>query len=300
MLLLGVLAGGLSDTSGGTASLKGGAASVVVSVGVTLVGMAVLVFALVLLWSFAKNPRGSSDSDGPVRTPFWRRMAFVLLIPGFAALFLYLHRHSRPRHVARFALPPASGLANSAHHSLVHFVPSASVATIGVIVAILAILASLAWLRARRRGKAWNLGEFLRSREDVTTDAASPLLLAQSFAGVHVPDPDEEADPRKAVVAAYLAMTHAAAGAGAERWTHETPAEFLQRLLASLGTSQEAARRLTFLFETARYSTRPFEETLRSDAITALRQIQRELRESTSGTAESGAAGSGAGGVGLA
>ena len=72
-------------------------------------------------------------------------------------------------------------------------------------------------------------------------------------------------------------MTYAAAAAGARRRGDETPSEFLQRLLDSLGASHEAARRLTSLFETARYSTKVFEETRRSDAIEALRQIRADL-----------------------
>ncbi|MHB1511523.1 MAG: DUF4129 domain-containing protein, partial [Acidimicrobiales bacterium] len=65
-------------------------------------------------------------------------------------------------------------------------------------------------------------------------------------------------------------------GVGARR-SSETASEFLQRLLASLGSSRDAAARLTSLFEAARYSSHSFDDTLRLDAITALRRVQLDL-----------------------
>jgi len=302
LLLLGALAGALSDTASGAAQLRGGAASIALSVAATLIGMAIVVFAAIVVWSFLTSPRGSSESATRVRGPFWRGMIVALLIPIIFGIILLLHRHRPARHAALLAGSthvPAAG----PHRSPVHFVPSASFTTIGVVALIAGVAIMWAWLQGRRHGRHWDLGEFIRTRAVPSVGTESPLSLAQSLATVRVPDPEEETDPRKAVVAAYLAMTHVAAEAGAERRAHETPAEFLQRLLSSLGSSGGAARRLTFLFETARYSSKPVQETLRSDAIDALRRVQEELATAApagEGPAGSGVAGSGVAGSGVA
>jgi len=276
-LLLASLAGALSDTSKGTSSLRGGATSVVLSVAATLVGLLVVVFGAAVLYAAATKRRGSPGIDGARRSTFRRSVVVALLLPVIAGIILLLHRHHPGKQPAGILpsplrLPPAGS-----HRSIVHFVPSASFATLGFVALGVAVVVLSSFLRARRGGKAWNLAGILHSRNEPSSLIGPRSPLARSLATVRVPDPEEETDPRRAVVAAYLAMTHAAADAGAERRGHETPAEFLRRLLATLGTSQEAACRLTALFETARYSSKPFAETLRFDAINALRTVQAEL-----------------------
>jgi hypothetical protein len=280
LLLLAGLAGASAATDAGTSTLRAGPASDALSVAVTVGAMLAAAASAVLLWAFATRGRGASVAGAADRRqrPFWRRMLMGLFVGLLVGGAVALAR--KRKHLVR--LPTTTGLAHAhatrSGKSAVHFVPAASISTVAVVALVLATLLVWSFLSARRHRRRWNLSGIILEKVEGTPAALSPqALLADSLATVRVPDPEDEADPRRAVVAAYLAMTHAAAAAGARRRGDETPSEFLQRLLDSLGASHEAARRLTFLFETARYSTKVFEETRRSEAIAALRQIRAEL-----------------------
>jgi hypothetical protein len=267
--------------------VRSGPASDALSVAVTLGFLLAAAAAAVIIWALATRERGASVAGGRQRTPFWRRMLVVMfigLLVGVAVAFV----RKRP-HTLRLTGTTGADRARDPHQgtSLVHFSPAASLTTVLVVATIILMATAWSLMKARRRGRGWSLRAILLGAQtDLSPSATgSEAQLAESLATVRIPDPEEETDPRAAVVAAYVAMTHAAAAAGATRRSDETPAEFLQRLLDSLGASHEAARRLTFLFETARYSTQPFEETRRSDAIIALRQIQAELKLDTVGGA---------------
>jgi hypothetical protein len=57
----------------------------------------------------------------------------------------------------------------------------------------------------------------------------------------------------------------------------ETPLEYLERALTRLQASRAAVVRLTDLFETARFSTRPVGSGMRSEAVAALGKLRAEL-----------------------
>jgi hypothetical protein len=93
---------------------------------------------------------------------------------------------------------------------------------------------------------------------------------------------DLRADPdlRRAIVAAYARMERALAAAGIPRRPAEAPLEYLERALLSLDTSADAVRRLTDLFEWARFSHHEPEPSMRDEAIDALVAVRDELRAS--------------------
>jgi hypothetical protein len=93
---------------------------------------------------------------------------------------------------------------------------------------------------------------------------------------------DLRADPdlRRAIVAAYARMETALAAAGVPRHVAEAPLEYLERVLLSLDTSADAVRRLTDLFEWARFSHHEPEPSMRDDAVDALIAVRDELRAS--------------------
>jgi hypothetical protein len=93
---------------------------------------------------------------------------------------------------------------------------------------------------------------------------------------------DLRADPdlRRAIVAAYARMEAALAAAGVPRHAAEAPVEYLERVLLSLDTSTDAVRRLTDLFEWARFSHHEPEPSMRDDAVDALIAVRDELRVS--------------------
>ena len=89
---------------------------------------------------------------------------------------------------------------------------------------------------------------------------------------------DDEADPRRGVIAAYGAMQRTLADRGIVRSPAEAPREYLQRALLASRAAEGEARTLTGLFEEARYSTHPIPERLRDAALSALRSLQRHLQ----------------------
>jgi hypothetical protein len=93
---------------------------------------------------------------------------------------------------------------------------------------------------------------------------------------------DLRADPdlRRAIVAAYARMEAALAAAGVPRHPAEAPVEYLERTLLTLDASAESVRRLTDLFEWARFSHHEPEPSMRDDAVDALVAVRDELRAS--------------------
>ena len=64
-----------------------------------------------------------------------------------------------------------------------------------------------------------------------------------------------EADPRRAVIAAYARLERVLAAHGLPRRVAETSEEYLERILGGLDVGRAAIRRLTDLFERASRST---------------------------------------------
>jgi hypothetical protein len=87
-----------------------------------------------------------------------------------------------------------------------------------------------------------------------------------------------EPDLRRAIIAAYARMERALAAGGLPRRPSEAPFEYVERALRELDASAEAARRLTGLFEWAKFSQHEPEPTMRDEAIDALVAIRDELR----------------------
>jgi Domain of unknown function (DUF4129) len=84
-------------------------------------------------------------------------------------------------------------------------------------------------------------------------------------------------DPRRAIVAAYARMERALAASGVPRDPAEAPHEYLERALVAVDASAGAARRLTELFERAKFSQHEPDARMRDEAIDALEAIRDEL-----------------------
>jgi len=269
----------MSGIKAGTSTLQAGLASNIATVAFTLAAVIAVAMLAATVWGFLIRARDDRDRPRRRRSTMLQRVAAGVifgLCVGVGGLASRLVRHPRAVH----ALGASAGRETSpvVAHSSLYFSRGAATGTVAVVLAIVLALLIASQIGAARRRRPWSLGSLLfeptPARMSLTADRA---VLADSLVAVRIPDPELEADPRRAVVAAYVAMTHAAADAGARRRIDETPSEYLERLLESLGATCDAARRLTSCFETARYSTRAVDETLRSAAIDALRQIRSEL-----------------------
>ena len=87
-------------------------------------------------------------------------------------------------------------------------------------------------------------------------------------------------DLRRAIIAAYARMETALAAAGLPRHRAEAPLEYVERALLTLDTSAAAVRRLTDLFQWARFSQHEPDPSMRDEAVDALIAVRDELRAS--------------------
>jgi hypothetical protein len=86
-----------------------------------------------------------------------------------------------------------------------------------------------------------------------------------------------ERDPRKAVIGAYAKMERTLAARGFPRRESEAPLEYLGRILGAIEGSGHSARRLTRLFERARFSPHEIDQRMKDDAIDSLVGLRAQL-----------------------
>jgi hypothetical protein len=106
-------------------------------------------------------------------------------------------------------------------------------------------------------------------------------LLEQEFSELvddTLADLYAEQDPRRAIIAAYARVERIFATYGLPRRPSEAPVEYLERVLGELRASGAALRRLTGLFEWAKFSAHEVEPKMRDEAIGALVEVRDELR----------------------
>jgi hypothetical protein len=138
----------------------------------------------------------------------------------------------------------------------------------GGLLAAFAVVATLVIAAERRRT--------LDADED-----AVPATAAGALAGVlddALDDLRSERDPRRAVIRAYARMEATFAAFGLAREPAEAPHEYLGRVLESVHASAYSARRLTLLFERAKFSEHVIAGEMKAEAIDALVALQEELR----------------------
>jgi hypothetical protein len=86
-----------------------------------------------------------------------------------------------------------------------------------------------------------------------------------------------EPDPRKAVIGAYAKMERTLAARGFPKHEAEAPLEYLGRILGIVEGSGHSARRLTRLFERARFSPHDVDQKMKDDAIESLVGLRAQL-----------------------
>lgn len=141
------------------------------------------------------------------------------------------------------------------------YVP-ATLAVVGAFLALVAVAVAVAAIVGRRG----------RRPRAAPVDAEDPVVRALEES---LDDLRRERDVRRAIVACYARMEAALARAGRGRHEHETPLEFLRRVLERV--AREPGQVLTELFERARFSVEPMGEPEKWSAIAALEQLRAEL-----------------------
>jgi len=93
-----------------------------------------------------------------------------------------------------------------------------------------------------------------------------------------IDDLRNEADPRRAVIAAYARMEGILARHGYPRHPSEAPYEYLTRILLKLRVRAGAVSDLTELFERAKFSTHEIDQPMKERAISALLSVREDLQ----------------------
>lgn len=88
-----------------------------------------------------------------------------------------------------------------------------------------------------------------------------------------------EHDPRKAVIAAYVAMERAMARKGWARRPHEAPTEHLARVLGVAPARAEDLDQLVDTYEFARFSEHDVTPAMRDNAVDSVRRLRADLEE---------------------
>ena len=149
--------------------------------------------------------------------------------------------------------------------TVTQYEPSVSWLPLAVIGGLVTI-AAVAYVVSARRSRA---------AHDPQTVLAAELAVALDDA---LDDLRAEADPRRAIIAAYARLERVLAAHGFARRAAETPDEYLVRVLSSLNLTPDAVGRLTALFTQAKFSHHDVDSEMKESAIDALGQVRDELR----------------------
>ena len=161
----------------------------------------------------------------------------------------------------RTSAPPGGDIGNRGDYR-----PEFATGPVLVVLALVAV-ALVAWYLSYRAR---------RSRLEPMSDALLPALA--DVLEETLDDLRAEADPRRAVIAAYARMERALAAYGLPRSPAEAPDEYLRRIFADLDVSRRATSRLTALFSWAKFSSHDVAPEMKQEAIEALEAVREELR----------------------
>ena len=191
-------------------------------------------------------------------------LGLFVLFTGFS--YWRLSRWERPQPEAEQKLVPGEmerpTLPPGAETS---YEPSVSWLPIAVAVGLV-LVAAVAYVVSERRSRRGRRGD-----EDLAEQLA--VVLDETLDDLRA-----EADPRRAIIAAYARLERVLAANGVPRRAADTPAEYLRRVLHDLALDPAAVERLTALFTRAKFSQHAVDAAMKEEAIDALEQVRDELR----------------------
>jgi hypothetical protein len=253
---------------GSTSSGSGGArrpSDTLLDILLSLYLVSLLAGAVLFLYLLALRRKSLAQSGREPRRGLRNTIALLFIVA--AAVFLARDFSSRQLD-ATVTIPPAAGgggegvarADENAYEAEFAWIP------VGITLALIALAVGGFWWSERRRRRA--RGELRGSLlADAVADAVDESLE----------DLRAEPDPRRAVIAAYARLEQVLALHGLPRLPAEAPFEYLRRMLADLAVSEAAARRLTDLFERAKFSQHAVAPEMKDQAIHALETVRDDL-----------------------
>ena len=227
--------------------------------------------SVVLLAYLLVLRRRIEAKGGPVRrrTPLESLLSFLLLVGAGSLLARRLAGHNpvKPPDVPDQVFGPGAPLVTTTSPDTVEYEPAFAWAPALVTVALIVLALGAWWYAGRARKRA--RGELDRD-DRLATDLAAAMDES-------LDDLRAEPDPRRAVIAAYARLERVLASHRLPRRPAEAPLEYLGRMLDDLSVSPEAARRLTNLFERAKFSQHAVAIEMKEEAISALEKVRDDL-----------------------
>lgn len=136
-----------------------------------------------------------------------------------------------------------------------------------IALAIWAIVRDQQKRRRRRRGRGLPARTEPRTAED---------LVAALDAGLEELS-DTDRDPRRAVIACWVRLEQAAAGAGTARLPGDSPTDLVGRLLREQHVDARVLAALLEVYRQARYATHTVDDQMRAQARSALQRLRADL-----------------------
>jgi Domain of unknown function (DUF4129) len=198
-------------------------------------------------------------------------VAFLVVFGCFTAFSYWRlsnwERPAPPDEEGNFAFPGPTPIPTTPEHEQpsAAYEPGVSWIPIAVVVGLV-VAGVVAYLVAERRAQ-----RAVRSSDDLAEQLA--LVLDDTLDDLRA-----EADPRRAIIAAYARLERVLAANGVPRHAAETPDEYLPRVLHDLELDSGAVERLTALFTRAKFSQHDVDTAMKEEAIGALEQVRDELR----------------------
>jgi membrane protease YdiL (CAAX protease family) len=232
-----------------------------------IVALAVGIVAVVAL--FVLNRDVFRSLPEPLRRRRSSRRTIVAVLVFVLALSLlvrYAGQRTGELELPELRQPPAAETLQDEAASESRYDPEFAWLPVLVVLALATAGVGAAWwsARARRRARGGEPETFAEALDDVLAETLDDLRA--------------EADPRRAVIAAYARLERLLGAYGVPRRPAEAPLEFLSRALVEAEVGPVAVERLTSLFERARFSQHEVGPEMKEEAIDALETVREDLR----------------------
>jgi hypothetical protein len=243
---------------------------------VRVVVLGLLALSTIILFSLQRRRRPTEETPAPSpaaqRLPPWAAALVSLLLVVLAWYLVWRYWSGPDGQPIEKAFAAIAGLLDLL---TLPQKPPTSIPSLELAIAALLLLLALAVFAVMVLvAMADRLEKWWTQREGADRPPAVPETLALIQADLRA-----EPDARVAIVRAYGRFERALAAARAPRAAWQTPAEFMRTTLARLPLPAAPVRRLTALFEVARFSTHPLGAEARDAACDSLDEIGTALEE---------------------
>ena len=243
---------------------------------VRVVVLGLLALSTIILFSLQRRRRPTEETLAPSpaaqRLPPWAAALVSLLLVVLAWYLVWRYWSGPDGQPIEKAFAAIAGLLDLL---TLPQKPPTSIPSLELAIAALLLLLALAVFAVMVLvAMADRLEKWWTQREGADRPPAVPETLALIQADLRA-----EPDARVAFIRAYGRFERALAAARAPRAAWQTPAEFMRTTLARLPVPAAPVRRLTALFEVARFSTHPLGAEARDAACDSLDEIGTALEE---------------------